>query len=304
MGNKFFVKATFSEKKGKNQIAKKIISKCNSIALKEGVNQRQTYVRISKQLLRDTHNRQHPKRTKKAKKADRKLKTIAGRLLRELERKLPDNKIESYQNEIGLYFKVLAQKKSDKNKIYSLHKPFTACIAKGKAHKKYEFGNKIGLTATYKSLIITSIKSYMGNPHDSKTIKPLLDQMEENIQYQPEELIYDRGGKGAKQIKNTRISTPDYRPLKKDTAYQKRVKRKKFRRRAAIEPVIGHLKTDFRMGQNYLHGESSSQINAFLAATGWNLKKMMIKLKEKYDKSIFYIFYYFLQIKNVNLKTT
>ena len=82
------------------------------------------------------------------------------------------------------------------------------------------------------------------------------------------------------------------------------MKRRKFRRRAAIEPVIGHLKTDFRMEQNYLHGEDSSQINAFLAATGWNLKKMMRKLKNKYDKSILYIFYYFLQRKYINSKLT
>ena len=99
-------------------------------------------------------------------------------------------------------------------------------------------------------MIITAIKSFEGNPHDSKTIGPLLDQMEENIGYTPEELIYDRGGKGQKQIGKTKIRTPDYRPLKRDTIYQKRVKRKNFRRRAAIEPVIGHIKTDFRMGQN------------------------------------------------------
>ena len=94
--------------------------------------------------------------------------------------------------------------------------------------------------------------------------------------------MYDRGGKGQKQINDTKISTPDYRPLKRDTAYQKRKKRKKFRRRAAIEPVIGHLKTDFRMGQNYLHGANSPKINALLAATGWNLKKMMKKLKKEF----------------------
>ncbi|MEX1002049.1 MAG: transposase [Crocinitomicaceae bacterium] len=75
------------------------------------------------------------------------------------------------------------------------------------------------------------------------------------------------------------ISTPDGRPLKRDSEYQKKKKRKKFRRRAAIEPLIGHLKTDYRMGQNYLHGIDSPQINAFLAATGWNLKKMMLQLK-------------------------
>ena len=236
------------------------------------------------------HNRTHPKRRKKAKKADAKLKTIAGRLLRELKRSLSEKKIAQYKEELNLYWKVLNQKRTDKDKIYSLHKPFTACIAKGKVHKKYEFGSKIGLTTTFKSLIITSIKSFWGNPHDSKTIEPLLNQMESNLNHTPEEIVYDRGGKGQKQINNTTISTPDYRPLKRDTEYQKSKKRKKFRRRAAIEPVIGHLKTDFRLNQNYLWGEDSPQINAFLAATGWNLKKMMKQLKEENEKLIFYFF--------------
>ena len=264
-----------------SKLAKKIIDKCNKIAKSEGVPQRQTYLRTSKQLLRDTYNRSHPKRRKKAKKADRKLKTIAGRLLRELTRTLRPSSLSVYQSQFDLYWKVLNQKRSDKNKIYSLHKPFTACIAKGKAHKQYEFGSKVGLITTAKTLIITAIKSFEGNPHDSKTIEPLLDQIESNFKHTPKEVIYDRGGKGIKQIGHTKISTPDYKPLKRDTEYQRRSKRKKFRRRAAIEPVIGHLKTDFRMNQNYLWGKNSPQVNAFLAATGWNLKKMMKQLKKE-----------------------
>ena len=126
-----------------SKLAKKIIDKCNKIAFQEGLAQRQTYVRVSKQFVRDTHNRAHPKRYKKAKKADAKLKTIAGRLLRELERKLSQDALKRYEEELKLYWKVLQQKRTDKDKIYSLHKPFTACIAKGKAHKKYEFGTKI-----------------------------------------------------------------------------------------------------------------------------------------------------------------
>jgi len=286
------------------KLAKKIIDKCNEIAKKEGVTQRQTYVRTSKQLVRDTHNRNHPKRRKKAKKSDAKLKTIAGRLLRELERKLPEEVLETHQENMDLFYKILNQKRKDKNKTYSIHKPFTACIAKGKAHKQYEFGTKIGLTTTFKSLIITAIKSYNGNPHDSKTIAPLLNQMRNNLGYTPEEIIYDRGGKGIKEIGNTKISTPDYRPLKRDTAYQKRNKRKKFRRRAAIEPVIGHLKTDFRMQQNYLWREKSPQINAFLAATGWNLRKLMKQLKQESNFLWKYILNFFLPVLNQNKKWT
>ena len=149
--------------------------------------------------------------------------------------------------------------------------------------------------ATSNSLVITSIMSFQGNPHDSKTIQPLLDQLESNGFELPKEVVYDRGGKGQKQIGNAIISTPDNRPLKRDSAYQKRKKKKKFRRRAAIEPVIGHLKTDFRMAQNYLHGKDSPQINAFLAAAGWNLKKMMKKLKKDI---VFWLF------EKINMQTS
>ena len=276
------------------KLAKKIIDKCNEIAKQTSTSQRQTYKRVSKQLVRDTHNRKHPKRIKKAKKADRKLKTIAGRLIRELERNLNNEQLNQYKEELAFYLKVIHQKRKDKNKLYSLHKPFTTCIAKGKAHQQYEFGNKVGILTTSKTLIITGIKTFENNPHDSKTIAPLLDQVKSNELTIPIEVVYDRGGKGQKQIGDTIISTPDYRPLKRDSKYKKNKKRKKFRRRAAIEPVIGHLKTNFRMGQNYLHGKKSPQINAFLAATGWNLKKMMKKLKQNFffwRNLLFKVFY-------------
>lgn len=262
------------------KLAKKVIDKLNVIAQKEGVIQRQTYVRTSKQFLRDSYNPNHPKRRLKARRAGKKLKTIGGRLLRELDRKLPQDTLARIEQELTLYKRVLSQEKNDKDKLYSLNKPFTACIAKGKAHKPYEFGNKVGLAITAKTTIITAIKSFGGNPHDSKTIEPLLNQMQDNLGYTPDEVVYDRGGKGKKQIGDTIISTPS-KPLKRDSQYQKRKKRIKFRRRAAIEPIIGHLKKHFRMEENYLWGKQSPQINAFLAATGWNLKKMMKKLKQE-----------------------
>jgi len=264
-----------------SKLAKRIIDKCNQLAEQAGVNQRQSYARVSKQLIRDTFNSKYPKRIVKARKSGRKLKTIAGRLIRELERELSAHQLNVHQNTLDLYKKVLNQEKNDHDKIYSIHKPFTSCIAKGKAHKQYEFGNKIGLFTTSKTLIITAIKAFKGNPHDSKTIEPLIEQVTKNDLPVPQEVIYDRGGRGQKQIGNTIVSTPDNRPLRRDSEYQRRKKRKKFRRRAAIEPVIGHLKTDFRMGQNYHHGSFSPQINAFLAAAGWNLKKMMLQLKQE-----------------------
>ncbi|MFC2087853.1 IS5 family transposase, partial [Bacteroidota bacterium] len=262
------------------KLSKRIIDKGAQIAKQQGVIQRQSYKRVSKQLLRDTYNSDHPKRKKKAQKAQKKLNTLAGRVVRELYNKLPEDVLPAYQDELTMFQQILSQKRNDSNKIYSLHKPFTACIAKGKAHKKYEFGNKVGIILNPKSLIVLGIDSFEGNPHDSSTIEPLLNQMEENLEYLPQEVVYDRGGRGKTTIKGVRISTP--KPVKKsDSQYQKRKARRKFRRRAAIEPVISHLKTDFRMAQNYLHGKSSPKVNAMLAATGWNLKKMMEKLKQE-----------------------
>lgn len=119
-----------------SKLQKKIIDKCVKIAKEEGIELRRSYKRTSKQLVRDTYNGTHPKRRKKANSAKRKLKTIAGRLVRELDRKIP---IDSHQRaSLTIFRKVLDQTRNSKNKIYSLHEPEVYCIAKGKAHKKQE----------------------------------------------------------------------------------------------------------------------------------------------------------------------
>jgi len=281
------------------KLCKKVIDYCNKIAKDEGIKQRQTYTKVSKQLVRDTYNSKHPRRAKKARKSQAKLRTIAMRLVRELIRNFNEEQLAFYQSQLDMYTKVVNQKKGDKNKIYSLHKPFTRCIAKGKSHKQYEFGNKVGLiTTSNKGIkIITAIHAFIENIYDGHTIEPLLEQMEDTNQKLPKELLYDRGGKGRTEIKGVKISTPSP-PKKNDTAYQKRVKRRKFRTRAAIEPIIGHLKTDFRLAQNYFHGESGPQINALLAATAWNLKKMMQILKDEMKNCLLNFFQIlFLKIK-------
>jgi IS5 family transposase len=273
------------------KLCKKVIDYCNKIAKNEDIKQRQRYTKISKQLVRNTYNGKHPKRAKTAKKSQRQLKTISLRLIRELERNFTTEQKELYKESMTLYTRVVTQKKSDTDKIYSIHKPFTRCIAKGKAHRQYEFGNKVGLITTSNKgkKVITAIKTFLQTPYDGHTIEPLLEQMENNRQKLPQELVYDLGRRGKSEIRGVKISIPS-NTKKSDTTYQKQVKRKKFRTRAAIEPIIGHLKTDFRMAQNYFHGESGPQINAFLSATAWNLKKMMEILKQKFS-------FYFSELK-------
>jgi IS5 family transposase len=287
------------------KLCKKVIDKCNKLAKSQDIKMRRSYTRESKQLLRDTYNSKHPKRVKQANKARRRLKTIANIQLRDLERKMSLIQRNSFQAKLALYKRAVNQEKNDKEKVYSLHKPFTKCIAKGKPHKPYEFGNKVGIitTGNHGRKIITAVQAFVANLFDGHTIEPLLNQMESNKLKLPKELIYDRGGKGKSEIKGVKILIPG-KAKKTDTPYQKQCKRKKFRSRAGIEPIIGHLKTDYRLAQNYLLDESGIQINAFMAATAWNLKKFMERLEEKMNQFFWNIFIrwkipYIFMLRNV-----
>lgn len=263
-----------------SKLRKKIIDKCVKIATKERIVLRRSYKRTVKQLMRDQYNGNHPKRRKRANAAKRKLKTIAGVLVRELERKLPGEVFHIYKSEIELFNKVLAQEKNTKNKIYSLHEPEVYCMSKGKAHKKYEYGCKASIVLTQNTGIIVGAMTFKENKYDGHTLIDALNQTEVLTGQAPVTATVDRGYKGKKLIGDTQIYIPSP-PKKKDTPYQKSKKRKKFRRRAAIEPIIGHLKQDHRVDINYLKGQIGDSINFILAASAFNYKKLMEKLKEE-----------------------
>lgn len=259
------------------KLHKKIIDKCVKIAKSEEIKLRRTYRRTTKDLLKQSYNGKHPKRRKRANAAKRKLKTIAGRLVRELERKLS---LGTHVEELDLFRRVLAQKKDSKNKIYSLHEPQVYCMSKGKAHKKYEYGCKASIVLTQKTGIIVGAMTFERNKYDGHTLEEVLEQTEKLTGKRPKTATVDRGYRGKQKVGDTFIHMPKP-PLKKDTAYQKRKKRKHFRRRAAIEPIIGHLKSDHRVARNFLKGSEGDAINFLMAAAAFNFKKLMKKLKVK-----------------------
>ena len=265
------------------KLAKKVIDNCAKIAEREGVKQRQTYKRVSKQHLRDAYFGHHPKRKKKAVMARKKLRTIGQRVIRELERKLPTELQKQYETEFSNYKKVLSQERNSKDKIYSLHEPQTACIAKGKAHKAYEFGTKVAVVRGRKTGVITAIKRFSGNPHDSKTLEDSLAQSE-RVRKQiggtrPTTASTDRGFRGKTMVENTQILIP--KNHKEKTKYKQEVARKRFRARAAIEPTISHLKRNHALGLNFLKGVAGDVHNALLAGIGYNLKLRFNQIKEQ-----------------------
>ena len=222
--------------------------------------------------------RNHPKNRKKAVAAQRKLKTIAGRLVRELERKLPASSLGRYSQEIALFQTIVAQKRNSTNKIYSIHEPQVYCISKGKDHKKYEFGSKASIAVTKNSGIIVGAVHFSTNIYDGHTLPATLTQTTELVGRRPTVAICDRGYRGKSYIDGTEIEIPK-NPGKGATTYQKQKARKRFRRRAGIEPIIGHLKSDYRLMRNYLKGSIGDSINLMLAAAAFNFKKLVRQLQ-------------------------
>ena len=220
----------------------------------------------------------HPKRRKKARAALKKIKTIAGRQVRDIQRQFSPEQKEMYKDLFTILNQILNQKRGDKDKVYSIREPKVRCIAKGKEAKKFEFGSKTGFVLTKTSKIVVGAISFEGNPYDGHTLEEHLKQVETLTGKRPKVGIVDRGYKGKKNIDGTEIVSPSV-PSKKSTQYQKQKARKRFRARAGIEPVIGHIKHDHRMLRNFLKGELGDQFNAIMAGTAFNLKKMLNRIK-------------------------
>lgn len=258
------------------KLHKKVIDKCLKIAKKENLTLRQTYTRTVKKLLVDLRFSRHPKNKKKAKKVRKKIKTIAGRLVRELQRLLPNDPL--YCDLFELYQQVINQLRNTKNKIYSLHEMEVCCISKGKEHKMYEFGNKASFVVTQNTGVIVGALGFR-NEFDGHTLEPALQQATRLTNSKIETASVDRGYRGNTEIDGVKIQIP--KPFtKKQTEYEKRKLKKAHSRRAAIEPIIGHLKKDHRLGINFYKGVVGDNINILLAATAFNLKRMMNKWKD------------------------
>ena len=246
---------------------KKIIKKCWKISDEESINLRQSYVRIVKSLGITQRLKSRKNGAKEARRASKRIKTIAGRLLRDLRRKLAPERLEPYLAYFNIAQRILNQKRGDSNKIYSIHEPDVKCHAKGKEHKKFEFGSKASIIVDQSSGIIMGALNFSETIHDSKTIPSALEQYERLNGEEPKNVFADRGYRGIKKNKSSNIHVPTpNKTIDKQT-------RNGHIKRAGVEPVIGHLKQHYRMGRNFLKGIMGDNINVMFAAAGMNFKR-------------------------------
>ena len=249
---------------------RKIHAQLLKIARKEKLVLTRTYEKEEKQLKLHTRFASHPKNRKKSRQAVKRLKTISGRLLREMQRKMTLAQGEFYAEKFALYQRMLNQKRGDKNKLYSLHEPHVYCMSKGKPHQRYEFGTKASITTTRDSGIVIGALAFDKNVFDGHTVPDVLAQVKRLINRVPAIGIGDRGYRGKSTHQDTQIVTP--KPARKNASDEAiALARKRFRRRAGIEPVIGH----HRLKRNFLKGFAGDQINLLMAAAAFNFKKWM-----------------------------
>lgn len=252
------------------KLHKKIVGKVLDIVHKLNLPLRQSYTFVLKRVYRDQRFRNHPKNRNKAVRADRKLRTIAGRLVRELKRNLPEN--HGYARLIGIFESILSQRRDSRKKIYSIHEPEVQCISKGKEHKKYEFGNKVSVIRSGTGIILGAMS--FRNEYDGHTIESALEQGERLTGRKIQNLAGDRGYRSRKEINGTEILIPDV-PKRTDSRHQRKKKHRLFCKRAGIEPTIGHLKSDYRLGRNFYKGVAGDAVNILLAAAAYNFKRAM-----------------------------
>jgi IS5 family transposase len=252
----------------------------NRLAKRGGIALRQSFLRLGKHAQREVGRLIHTGGHKQAMRHLRKLKTFLGRLYRDVGRKLQDQPVlrELSTEIMDRIARLLAQKPSDKRKLYALHAPEVECIGKGKARTRWEFGVKVSLAVTNARApggqFVLAACACPGNPYDGHTLKAQLDQVERLTGQRIQRAYVDLGYRGHDaKAGHTAIYISRQRDLPSPTI------KRELKRRSAVEPVIGHLKGDGLVERNHLAGEHGDAVNIILAAAGHNLRLILAWLK-------------------------
>ncbi len=248
----------------------KMLLRLVNLAKRRDVVLRQTYIRKAPGILRQQGRYGHARQFKRAAKCTRHLKTLLGRVVRDIRRKaqVMDEELETFLSRAD---RLLSQQRKSKNKLYSIDAPEVECISKGKAHKQYEFGCKVSVATTNIGDWVIGVEALHGNPYDGHTLAGAVFQTERITGRQVKDIFVDQGYKGHNYAGEAEVHITGRRGRKKATA----TLRKRKKRRAAIEPKIGHMKSDNRMGRNFLKGESGDRMNALLSGIGANIRKLL-----------------------------
>src|SRR5579863_4178330 len=244
------------------------------LAAKHGVKLRQSYHRLGRRTLRLANRYAHARQMRRARREIKRLKTFLGRVARDVGRKIAARPglASHFAEPLARVARLLAQQKTDHGKLYALHAPEVECLAKGKAHKRYEFGVKVSVATTNREGLVIGMMALPGNPYDGHTLNAALAQIERMTGVAVARAYVDRGYRGH-GLEHRRVFISGQRRGVTPTI------RRELRRRSAIEPVIGHMKSDGRLDRNFLAGARGDATNALLCGAGYNLRLILNYLR-------------------------
>lgn len=240
-----------------------------------GIDLRQNYNREAPRLATQVGRYAHAKQYKRMRAAIKTLRTRVGRVQRDVQRqlaKLPEQVQAKGLDLLQRVGRILTQKTKDKNKLYALHAPEVECISKGKARNPYEFGVKVTLATTLKEGLVVGMRSMPGNPYDGHTLDETIEQVSILANQRPRTVMVDKGYKGA-QVEGVQILRSGQR------RGVTRTMKAMIKRRSAIEPTIGHMKSDGRLGRNPLKGALGDALHAVLCGAGHNIRLLLSLLR-------------------------
>lgn len=263
------------------RLAHRAIEKLVDLAKREGVMLRQSYLRLAKRAAIMVGRYTHAHQFKRARRALKFLRTRLGRIIRDIRRKVEGNVVleDRFAALLDLASRVRQQDHRQRGpKIYSLHAPEVECIGKGKARKPYEFGCKVSIvtpvTAPKGGQFVLHAKALHGNPYDGHTLGPIIADLQKLTGVDVQRVHVDKGYRGHNYPNRFKVwISGQVRRVTKTI-------RCEMKRRAAVEPVIGHLKAEHRMGRNHLKGREGDRINPVLAAAAFNFHLLLRWFKQ------------------------
>ena len=238
-------------------------------AQQRGLQLRQSYTRVGHWTLTRQQRYASAQQFGRARRMTKRLHTLLGRVVRDIERK-STKRDPALTELLQRARRLLAQQRTDSEKLYSVHAPEVECLAKGKAQKRYEFGCKVSLASTSRGNWIVGARALHGNPYDGHTLGGALQQVERLSGQKPRMAFVDLGYRGHGVAGDSEIQV-----VPRKRRHLAKSLRRWMNRRAAIEPVIGHLKSGHRMERNRLKGRVGDQLNAILSACGFNFRKLL-----------------------------
>jgi IS5 family transposase len=263
------------------RLTHRAIDKLVDLSKREGVELRQSYVRVAKRAAIMVGRYTHAHQFKRARRELKFLRTRLGRIIRDIRRKIDGNPAleDRFGPLLDLALRVRHQDQHQRGpKIYSLHAPEVECIGRGKARTPYEFGCKVSITtpvtAPKGGQFVLHAKALHGNPYDGHTLGPVITDLEKLTGVEVRRIHVDKGYRGHNHPHRFRVW------ISGQVRRVTRAIRREMHRRAAVEPVIGHLKSDHRMNRNHLKGRAGDRANAVLAAAGYNFALLLRWLEE------------------------